>query len=298
MLAVVVLTFDPPDGMLESCVASVQEAGGADVVIVVDNGDGAARRLAHRGVELIVTGSNRGYAGGMNAGIERALALGADHVALLNDDTRVDPGWLAPIRAEFASDPRLGAVQPMLVFDSDPPRVNSLGVELGADGAGVDIGLGMPVDDLPTREAREIEVFTGGAVVLSREFILATGGFDERYILYYEDVDLALRGRRAGWRARCAPASIVHHRGGVSTARVPARTAYLRERNRLWVLFRHRPVRHIAIGLWLSVRRVRHRPRRVHARGLVAGVIAAPRLIAERSRDRAVAPGARVAQTR
>lgn len=286
MLAVVVLTYDPPDGMLEDCIASVQSAGGADLVIVVDNGDGAARRLAGRGVELLVTGANLGYAGGMNAGIRRALAAGADHVALLNDDTRVDADWVTPLLTEFATDPSVGAVQPMLVFDTDPPTVNSLGVALGVDGAGVDIGYGTVVDDLPSRESRDIEVFTGGAVVLSRAMLDDLGGFDERYGLYYEDVDLALRGHAAGWRYRCVPASVVHHRGGASTSKLANRTAYLRERNRLWVLIGHRRAGDIATGLWLSIRRLRHRPRGVHALALAAGLVAAPRLVAERIRAR------------
>jgi len=123
-------------------------------------------------------------------------------------------------------------------------------------------------------------------VLFRSEFLRDVGLFDERFFLYYEDVDLGLRGSARGWVYRCAPASRVRHRGGTSTSQVAARTRYLRERNRLWILVRHRPAADLARGLWLSVRRVRHRPRVLHARALLAGVAAAPRLAVARFRKR------------
>jgi GT2 family glycosyltransferase len=285
--AVVVLTFDAPPGMLEDCVASVIASGDASSVIVVDNGSTAAARLADRDCVVITTGRNLGFAGGMNVGIEAALDRGEAQVALLNDDATVEPGWLAPLERELAQ-PRVGAVQSKLLFAERRDGrdvVNSAGVELGPDGAGRDIGYD-ELDGPAFDEARDIELFTGGAVLLTAELLRDVGLFDERYFLYYEDVDLGLRGRKRGWRYRCAPASRVRHRGSASTSQIAERAAYLRERNRLWVLFRHRSAGDITRGLWLSLRRVRHRPRRVHTRALFAGLVAAPRLVLARSRAR------------
>ncbi len=286
MLAVVVLTFDPPAGALAACLASVAAGGDVDLLVVVDNGSRAAEVVAGCElavpVELLPTGRNLGYAGGMNAGIDHALAGGATMVALLNDDVWVEPGWLGPLRAALDDDDRVGAVQPMLVFDTDPPTVNSLGVQLGADGAGRDVGYGEP---LPTDTSpRPISMFTGGAVLLSAQFLREVGSFDDRYFLYYEDVDLALRGAETGWRYMCRPDSVVHHLGSATMQGRPDVAVFHRERNRLWVLVRHRPVGDLVRGLWLSVRRVRHPPRRVHARALVAGLAAMPRLWRERRR--------------
>jgi hypothetical protein len=64
------------------------------------------------------------------------------------------------------------------------------------------------------------------------------------------------------------------------------RAAFLRERNRLWILWRYQPWGHVVRGTWLSIRRVRWTPRLVHLRALVAGTAAAPRLLAKRWRDR------------
>ncbi len=297
MIAVVVLTFDPAPGMLEDCLAALRPAPApagdesAWWVVLVDNGGGVVARLGgagapvFHGVDVLVQPRNTGYAGGMNAGIRHALARGADAVMLLNDDVVVEPGWLPPLLVELA-DEHVAAVQPKLLFAGDPPTINSLGVALGPDGAGTDIGMNEPddPDDPDDRIARDLEIFTGGAVMLRRAFLEQTGGFDERFFLYYEDVDLALRGRELGWRYRLAPASRVRHRGSATTSGIGTRATVLRERNRLWVLVRHRPAGDVGRGMWLSVRRLRWHPRRAHLRGLVTGLAGAPRLLVARRR--------------
>lgn len=286
MIAAVVLTFDAAEGMLEACVESVLAGGDIDQLVVVDNGTKAGARLAAAGCTVVTTGSNLGYAGGVNVGLRWALDRGAAHIAVLNDDVMVEQGWLRPVLDEFAALPAVGAVQPKLLFDrSDPPTVNSVGVELGRDGAGRDIGHG-EVDGPAFAETGDIQIFTGGAVVFAAPFLRDLGCFDERFFLYYEDVDLALRGAARGWRYRCVPASRVWHRGSATTEAAGHLATYLRERNRLWILIRHRPLGHVATGLWLSIRRLRWPPRAVHARALLTGLAAAPRLVFARLRAR------------
>ncbi len=287
MIAVVVLTYRPAPGMLAECLASVIASGDADRVIVVDNGGGGATAALPddllAAVE-VVTAENHGFGAGVNAGLHRALAEGADAVAVLNDDVTVEPGWLLWLAAEMARDPRIGAVQPkLLVAGSEPPVVNSVGVVVGPDGAGTDLGHGR-LDGPAFQGTTEIGAFTGGAVLLRAGFVRITNGFDERYFLYYEDVDLSRRGAALGWRYRCVAASVVHHRGSVTTALLGDERAFYRERNRLWAAVRFEPPRSVVRAVWLSVRRLRHEPRRVHARALVAGLRAAPRIGWERFR--------------
>jgi N-acetylglucosaminyl-diphospho-decaprenol L-rhamnosyltransferase len=285
VIAAVVLTYDPPPGMLEDCLAAL--LAGADVrVILVDNGGRADRLPAAllAGIERCTPGENLGFAGGMNHGIRRALESGAAAVMILNDDVVVEPGWIEPLVAELAGDEAgrpVGAVQPKLLFADDPPTINSLGVVLGPDGSGTDIGM-HDADDPTDVTSRDLAIFTGGAVLFDAAFLRATGGFDERFFLYYEDVDLALRGAALGWRYRLAPASRVRHRGSATVATIGSRSAFYRERNRIWVLIRHRPWSEQRRGLWLSVRRLRWAPRSAHARALAAGLAAAPRLLRAR----------------
>jgi len=266
----VVVTFSAPDD-LTACVESIERGGDVDHVVVVDNG-GASTLTGHERRSVLRPESNAGFGAGANAGFGAARRLGARVVVLLNDDVVVADGWLAPLLAELDGDERVGAVQPMLTLaGTQPVQVNSLGVSIGSDGAGNDIGIGRPAADVDPAP-HDIDVFTGGAVAFRRTFLDATGGFDERYFLYYEDVDLARRGARAGWRYRCVPASVVEHRKGASTAALGDRTVYLRERNRLWSAFRNEPWRTVVGAVWLSIRRLRHPPRTVHAKALTTGI--------------------------
>lgn len=282
MIVAVVLTYDAPEGMLRDAVASVLAGGGVHRVIVVDNGVRARESLAGIDggavpLEVVATGRNLGFAGGMNVGIEQALQAGADAVVVLNDDVVVEQGWLEILAAELATDATIGGVQPKLLFaDREPPTVNSVGVTIGPDGAGTDIGYGEP-DDGRFDEAADVDACTGGALLLRAAMLRQVGCFDERLFMYYEDVDLCRRATVAGWRFRCVPAARVWHRGGATSDTVPARVAYYRERNRIWMLFRWAAWPVVARGLWLSVRRVRHAPRRVHARALLAGLGGGPR---------------------
>lgn len=291
VIAAVVVTYAAPPGMLQACVSALRAAGGVDRVIVVDNGGRAeVAEGDHAGgsvpVELLRT-DNRGYGAAANAGVARARELGAVRVALLNDDVEVRPGWAEALAAELVDrDQLVGAAQPVvLVAGSDPEVVNSLGVGIGPDGAGTDLGDGDPPPPAGT-PATDLAVFTGGAVMFTSAFLDATGGFDERWFLYYEDVDLARRGARLGWRYRLVPAAVVTHLRGASTSQLPDRTRYLQERNRVWCAVRHAPAATVARALWLSVRRLRHAPRAVHAKALAAALAGTPRRLWERSRAR------------
>lgn len=283
MIVVVIVTYSALPAMLDACIASVRAAGDADHIVVVDNG---GKAFVDAGVELVRPGRNLGFGGGANAGFARAVELGATAIALLNDDVEVTDGWLGPLSAALAGDDRLGAAQPkLLIAGSDPVRVNSVGVVIGRDGAGNDVGFDEPDGDKFVGD-RPIDSFTGGAVLFRAQFLADTGGFDDSYFLYYEDVDLARRGAVLGWAYRCVPASVVWHQVSASTAQVGDRARYLQERNRLRFAFRFGGAGLITRASWLSIRRLRHSPRGVHARALLAGWWGAPRMLAARRRAR------------
>ena len=269
--------------MLDACVDSVLAAGGADRVIVVDNG---GRAIVDSNVDLVRPARNLGFGGGANAGFQRAIELGATYIALLNDDIEVDLGWLRPLCDALDSDPACGAVQPkLLLAGTDPARINSLGVMIGNDGAGTDIGYN-ELDGPAFAADRAIDAFTGGAVVFRAEFLQATAGFDDSYFLYYEDVDLAYRGAELGWAYRCVPASTVRHRVSASTSQLGDTARYLQERNRLRFAARFGDLATARRALWLSIRRLRWHPRRTHARALLAGLALTPAAILARRRTR------------
>jgi N-acetylglucosaminyl-diphospho-decaprenol L-rhamnosyltransferase len=279
--AVVVLTFDAAPGMLEAAVDSVLDGSPSDVdLIVVDNARSARSRLTRAGtldrVHLLESAQNGGYGSGMNLGIDAALQAGADVVILLNDDVVVADGWVEPLLNELCKDETIGAVQPLLTqYGCD--TVNSAGVVIDDAGAGSDRLRGMAVSEVADRVV-EIEAFTGGAVAIRREFFADVGMFDERFFLYYEDVELARRGRRSssGWAYRLVAASRVAHHGSATTTALGHEMRRLQERNRLWSSAMNGSGTEIARGVWLSIRRLRHAPRRVHVRALVTGLAGMP----------------------
>jgi N-acetylglucosaminyl-diphospho-decaprenol L-rhamnosyltransferase len=276
VLAVVVLTYRQPSDVLADCVGAIGRSGDADEVVVVDNGGdvlaGDLEAAAGRPVVVLRPSRNLGFAGGMNLGISHALQVGASAVAILNDDTTVTDGWLTALAARLLDGEHVGVVQPKLLFPGPTPhRISSVGVHWRADGAGIDIGCG-ELDVGQYDHPRSIEVFTGAAALLARGFVEATGGFDEDYFLYYEDVDLSLRGRELGWRYVCEPAAVVHHRAGATTATRPEERRYWEERNRLWCLARHAPAANVARGLLRSGGRLLRHPTRAQWQALVDGV--------------------------
>lgn len=281
-VAVVVLTYHADAERLAACLASVAAATSTSRIIVVDNGatltpadvaaaTSGAATSGHE-VELLQPGENRGYAGGMNVGLAHALAAGHDAVAVLNDDTVVRPDWIERLLPHLAAG--AGAVQPKLLLPDG--RLQSLGVRLRADGAGIDIGYGEPdtvlsatasSDTAPAagtvhsaHSAHSVELLSGGAVLFARRLLETVGGFDERYFLYYEDIDLSLRAGAAGFRLVVEPAAVVEHAMSTTTLRQPAVRRYYQERNRLWCLARHRGWRQLALGLVRSAARCAKHP--------------------------------------
>jgi GT2 family glycosyltransferase len=116
--------------------------------------------------------------------------------------------------------------------------VNNVGTVLTADGYGADRGRFDP-DDGRDDEPVEVFAWSGGAVLLRREYLADVGGFDERFFMYYEDLDLAWRGAERGWRYRYVPESVVRHVHAASSVEGSSFKRYYDERNHLLVLARH-----------------------------------------------------------
>jgi GT2 family glycosyltransferase len=284
---IVMVTHEAPVEQVVRALESVIAHTPLAKIFVVYNGTDPAPlqgRCQTMAPVTIIATLNRGYAAAVNLGLS---ATTADKVVVLNDDVEVTPQWWPPLAAALDGDVSLGAVAPLLLLakgiDADDELINSAGVTLGADGAGTDIGYGQPVESAPGAPT-EIEIFSGGAVMLRRQFWQGLGGWDTRYFLYYEDVDLSLRGAEAGWRYKLIPASrVIHAQGSTTSApQFASRVVYLRERNRLWIAWRFGRPSQIVGALWLSVRRLRHPPRRIHAQALWAGVLIAPALLRSR----------------
>ena len=284
----VIVTHHGPGEMLQRCLESTSQS--FDHLVVVDNSGQPADELS-AGAQVVETirVENDGFGAAVNSGLRHLRnSIGVDDahlIAVLNDDVEAKTDWIDPLVEAFESDPSIGAVQPkLLLAGTDPAQVNSVGVELDRSGAGTDTGFG-EVDGPAWEAIRSIDMFTGGAVVFREEFLQDLGGFEERYFLYYEDVDLALRGAEHGWRYLCEPKSVVWHAPGSTTTAMGDDRRYLQERNRIWIAGRFGSPACLGRAVWLAVRRVRHAPRAVHAKALAAGLAGLPKSFFARLRS-------------
>lgn len=127
--------------------------------------------------------------------------------------------------------------------------INNAGSDLVEGGYGGDRGFLQP-DRGQYDEPTEVFSWCGGQALLRRRYLDEVGVFDERFFLYYEDTDLAWRGRAAGWRYLYRPEAVIRHLHGASAGEGSAVFAHYVERNRLLVLTKNAPARLALSAAW------------------------------------------------
>jgi len=208
-------------------------------LVCVDNasGDGSAEAVAAAVPEAMHVRAERnaGFAGGCNLGVRHATG---SVLAFLNSDARPHPQWVRAAVTTLGSDLTIAAVASK-VLDWDGTLVDYVDGGLTWYGMGYKPHAGAP-DDGSHETARDVLFGTGAALLVRRSAFDAVGGFDERFFMFYEDVDLGWRLNLRGHRVRYEPASIAYHRHHRSLEGAdPAREAYLLERNALAALYKN-----------------------------------------------------------
>ncbi len=203
--AAVVVNFNS-SAFIDSCLRALYaNSRPPDEVVVVDNAstDDSLRELAAWPQVVVEQSSaNLGFAGGANRGFERTEA---PIVLVLNPDVEVDPGMGEQLLTLFASFPRLGAAGAKLRYPDGKLLQHAGGVLSWPLLTTAHRGYREP-DDGQWDEPAEVDFVTGGAMALRRSAVDEVDGFDARFWpAYYEDVDLCLRLREAGWEVRYQP---------------------------------------------------------------------------------------------
>ncbi|RZS33905.1 N-acetylglucosaminyl-diphospho-decaprenol L-rhamnosyltransferase [Herbihabitans rhizosphaerae] len=253
-IGVVTVTYSPGD-VLTRFLDTLGKASTRQVrVVLADNGstDGAPEREAERdGVTLVPTGENLGYGGGANRGV---AAFGEDvgWIVVANPDIEWGEGSLDELVAAAKRWPRGGSFGPLIrepngeVYPS-ARLLPSLGKGIGH----ALLGRVWPRNPWTTayRQSdtdvteRAAGWLSGSCLLLRREAFDSVGGFDPRYFMYFEDVDLGDRLGKAGWHNVYVPSAEVVHIGGHATARASAKMLavhhdsayrYLADRHQGW----------------------------------------------------------------
>ena len=238
--------------LLARCVAAIQEdlPVSSELIVVVSNAAEQEVPLPGRGIQL---GANPGFARAANVGL--AAALGALNgqpglVVLLNDDTRVRPGFFEALRAA-AADGGPGIYQPRILLAERPAHNDNLGHHLFPDGFNLARGRGHTGAEWPG----SLGAFSGAAVAFSAAVLREVGLFDEDFEAFGEDLDLSLRASRLGVGIHLVPEAEIEHELGATYGRVNPRKVFLVERNRLLAGVRSLPgTALLTMPLWSGLR--------------------------------------------
>lgn len=205
---------------LSACLAALRQttlppAHTLDVIVVLNGATREACDVARRATDVRVVTSpvNRGFAGGCRRGV---ASTDAAWLAFLNDDVRVDRGWLLPLIETMHDKPDAGAVAPRVL--ADDASVQEIGSILWRDGTTRPFGRGLPANSLAWRWRRRVDYASACALLVRRAAWERVGGFDDSYHpAYYEDVDFCLGLEAAGYEVWVDPrADVVHAESATS----------------------------------------------------------------------------------
>lgn len=247
-VSVVIPNFNGMD-YIGTCLEALLLQVEAERVFVVDNGstDGSREWVAERypKVRLLALGRNYGFCRAVNEGIRAAET---PYVILLNNDTKVCPGFVEALQRALDAEPKAFSAGAKMLQYHRPDRIDDAGNLYCALGWAFARGKDRPAG----LYSRPEEVFAAcaGAAIYRRGALLKLGGFDEAHFAYLEDVDIGYRAQIFGWRSLYEPAAVVYHVGsGTSGSRYNTFKVSHSARNSVYLVHKNMPWMQILLNL-------------------------------------------------
>lgn len=241
LIYVIILNWNGKRDTL-SCLASLEKTLYAPFkTVVIDNGSSddsvAAIEAAFPEVTVVETGKNLGYAGGNNVGIERALKKGAELILLLNNDTEVDPHILSAFANYMERHPTEGIVGGCPFLFDQRDQLDHLGGVWNPKTARFDmVGNRTFAVDTLFENPKTLDYACGCSLMIRREVFEAVGAFEAAFFLFWEESDLCMRAKRAGFAVGACRDAILYHKVSASFVGGKPHTNYFWWRNRfLWI---------------------------------------------------------------
>ena len=247
-ISIIIVTWNGID-LLQSYLPSVVDSDYDDFEIVLaDNAsvDESVHWVSthYPSVKIVTHDKNYGYCGGNN----RAVPFASGELLIfLNNDVRVEKGWLQPIANAFSQNQLLGAAQPKIRSDRDSTLFEYAGAAGGLlDRYGYPYCQGRIFDhceiDLGQYDQMKSIFWASGAALTIRKSLFEDiGGFDEDFHLHMEEIDLSWNLLRRGYTIELVPESLVYHLGGGSLNQNSPRKLGYNIRNSLSMLWKHLP---------------------------------------------------------
>lgn len=246
--AVVILNYNGKH-WLEKFLQNVIDHSSEDAeVIVADNAstDDSIDYLKSNfpSVKLVVLDKNHGFAGGYNESLKQ---LDYPYYVLLNSDVEVSKDWVKAPIALLKKNPKVGAVQPKLLMQTNKTSFEYAGAAGGyIDRLGYAFCRGRIVKDLEEDLGQyddSVKIFwaSGAAMFVKSEVFWKAGGFDSTFFAHYEEIDLCWRIKNLGFDIYYEPNSKVYHVGGGTLSNDSPKKTFLNFRNSLAMLYKNLP---------------------------------------------------------
>lgn len=242
-LRILIVNWNNKNVLLE-CLRSIRDAGYEKHTLVVDNNssDASVRALQKDfpGVQILELNENAGYSGGNNLGIKLLIKQSTDYIFILNPDTIICKDTIPKLFKALKSTGRTGIVGPK-IYDMKGKIWSCGGVIDKKRFTGGLIGFGEN-DTGQYDQAREVDYIPGTAMLIKKEVLEEIGLFEEKYFIYYEDTELSVRARKAGYQIAIVPQAIINHKESSSFGKKSEAHSYYMARNHLLFLERNAPI--------------------------------------------------------
>ena len=221
MVSIIILSYNTRN-LLDSCLESIKRnIGFKHEVIVVDNAskDGSAAyiRKKHKDIKIIQNRENEGFAKGCNLGSQEASG---EYILFLNSDTVINDKSIKKL-LESAKYEEVGVVGGILK-NKDGSRQRSFGRDYNLVNLSIMLFGGDRLENaflkIPEKTS-EVDWVSGGCMLVNTEHFRTLNGFDERFFMYFEDVEFCYRTRKVGKKVMLNPDVSVLHLGQASSSK-------------------------------------------------------------------------------
>ena len=225
---------------MEPCFESLKEQTVRNFkVLVVDNGstDGSVEWLKEHRIPSIFLKENTGFSGAVNTGIR---AADTPYVLLLNNDTRVEPGFVAAMERAMDQSPKIFSVSSRMIQMYHPELMDDAGDMYSILGWAYQRGVGRS-SELYQKSCRVFSA-CAGAAIYRRAVFYEIGLFDELHFAYLEDIDVGWRAKLYGYdNIYCPDAAVYHVGSGTSGSRYNSFKVRLAARNCIYLNYKNMP---------------------------------------------------------
>lgn len=247
MISIIIPLFNG-ERVIENCIASILNSSkycDYEILIIddgsTDNSAEVVKKYTSSNIILLKNNRNLGFVKTVMKGISKARG---DIIVLLNMDTIVAHDWLAELIRPLQTCRTIG-ITGSKMFSMDGDNIQHAGGFLDENALSHHIGKGEQDSDRYNQE-KEVEYVCGASMACRKELFNKIGGLDLGYApMYYEEIDVAHKFRKAGYKIKYIPSSRLRHHGEYALQNNRDRLFYFSTRNRLRYILKTYPVKKV-----------------------------------------------------